>query len=66
MESAVTPASRSRFDCHGTLASAHSTRFRSFRTCSASSSSRGMVSCRGFQYGDSAMQTSLTELPAAS
>src|SRR5438552_16456593 len=55
MASAVTPALRRRLDCHGTCASAHSTRLRSFRTWRASIPGRSMVSWRGFQYGDSSI-----------
>ena len=51
----VTPAPRSRSACHGTSASAQASRLRSLRTCRASMSSRGIVSCRGFQYGVSPM-----------
>src|SRR5439155_4391079 len=63
IESAVTPALRRRLACQGTWASAHSTRLRSFRTWRARVPSRGMVSCRGFQYGDSSIPSSRSRAP---
>ena len=48
----VTPASRSRWACHGARSSVQPTRERSLRAWSASSRSRGSVSVCGFQYGD--------------
>src|SRR5712691_5864829 len=63
IESAVTPALRSRLACQGTWASAQSTRLRSFRTWRARVPSRGMVSWRGFQYGDSSIPSSRSRAP---
>src|SRR6266571_7070241 len=56
IESAVTPAARKRAACHGTRASVHWINRWSLRTWSASSWSRGIVSWRGFQYGESVIR----------